>query len=89
MTVFDGRAPRSAVMSSASVRTSLLSWVAPALVGAVDQLTAAAKAAPTTLETVRSGGGAVVVVSPAGADPTAVAAGVARLQAVYGCRTAG
>jgi hypothetical protein len=68
--------------TSPSVRAALLSWVTPALVGVVDELTAAAKAAPATQETVRGGGG-VVVVSPTGADPAAVATGVARLRAAY------
>ena len=65
-----------------SVRAALVSWVSPALVGVVDELTAAAKAAAPTQVTLRGRAGGLVVTAT-GADPAAVASEETRIRTRY------
>jgi hypothetical protein len=65
-----------------SVRAALVSWASSALVDVVDELTAAAKAAPPTEVTLRGRAGGLVVTAT-GPDPAAVATEEARIATSY------
>jgi hypothetical protein len=75
---------RALMLSSttASVRATLVSWVAASLASVTKRLVFTATRTPPSQETVRAAG-AEIAVTPSGADPTEVAAGVARLRALH------
>ncbi len=70
-----------------ATRVTLVSWVAPALASATKRLTLTATRAQPAQEVVRAAG-AEIVVTPRGADPADVEAGVARLRAFHHTPTA-
>ncbi|HEU5483593.1 MAG TPA: hypothetical protein VFU98_01700 [Microlunatus sp.] len=69
-------------LTSPSARATVLCWTAPALSAVLDELTRTAQEAPPVRKTLRGSGG-VIDVTPAGPDQTAMAAGLARLDAAY------